>query len=86
MCAWLDIPLSIVLVCRYFTQGVPVVLFTSLPLCLLGAWQTPSSSGRGLAVLGVWAVLVHSLLAHKEFRFIMPVLPIASVLSGEVLL
>ena len=28
-------------------------------------------------------IVAHSLLAHKEFRFIMPILPIASVLAGK---
>ena len=27
--------------------------------------------------------MAHSLLAHKEFRFIMPTLPIASILAGK---
>lgn len=72
--------------CRYLTQGVPVVLCTSLvPLCLLlGPCLMPSASVGGLMLLGGWVVLAHSLLAHKEFRFIMPVLPLASVLSGEI--
>ena len=30
-------------------------------------------------------VVAHSLLAHKEFRFIMPVVPIASILAGEII-
>ena len=34
-------------------------------------------------LLGGWVVLAHSLLAHKEFRFIMQVVPLASVLAGE---
>lgn len=73
------------LYCRYLTQGVPVVLGTSLlPLSLLLGTCLPSTrSVQGLMLLGGWVVLVHSLLAHKEFRFIMPVVPLSSVLAGE---
>ena len=34
-------------------------------------------------MLGGWVILAHSLLSHKEFRFIMQVIPITSVLAGE---
>ena len=64
------------------------MLGTSLPLLavlLYVCWRDGGGGGGevGMAVLGGWVVLVHSLLAHKEFRFIMQVIPIASVLTGE---
>ncbi len=67
---------------RYFTQGVPVVLFTSLPLVLLGVWQSHGTN-RTLFWLSLWLVGVHSFLGHKEFRFIFAIVPVASVYSGQ---
>ena len=68
--------------CRYVSQGVPAVVFTYIPLCLLGLLLAPPS-GWGLMALAGWTVLAHSFLVHKEFRFIMSVLPIASLYSGR---
>ena len=67
---------------RYFTQGVPVVVFTSLPLCLLGAWHCPASR-RTPFWLSLLVVAVHSCLGHKEFRFIFSIVPIGSVYAGN---
>ena len=32
--------------------------------------------------LGVWLIFVHSLLKHKEFRFVYPLLPLAATYVG----
>jgi phosphatidylinositol glycan class B len=69
----------------YITQGVPVVLSTSLPTLGLLLCLRPAQSVWGLVSLGGWVVVAHSLLAHKENRFIMPVVPIASILAGEII-
>jgi len=67
----------------YATQGVPLVAGTLLWPAAVGV-----SAGRGvpavrwLAGLAVWAVAAYSLLAHKEFRFIHPVVPLVAVLGG----
>ena len=42
-------------------------------------------SDSSLGRIGIWIIFVYSLLAHKEFRFIMPVLPILVVYSGLAL-
>ena len=67
---------------RYFTQDAPSLLFTSLPLCLLGAWQSPRATLTPFWV-AVWNLIVLSCLGHKEHRFLLPVLPIASLYAGE---
>ena len=54
----------------YFTQGFPVVAGTLLPVMALGAhrhWRR----GAWLILLAFWCVCYHSLLAHKEFRFVL---------------
>ncbi len=35
-----------------------------------------------LALTGIWILVVYSFMAHKEFRFIYPILPIIMVYSG----
>jgi phosphatidylinositol glycan class B len=47
------------------------------PLALLGAWQAPALA---LSVLGY--LLAHSLIPHKELRFLVPALPLGCVLVG----
>lgn len=68
--------------CRYFTQDAPSLLFTFLPLCLLGVWQS-SHSTRTPFWMALWNIAVLSCLGHKEHRFLLPVLPIASLYAGE---
>ena len=70
----------------YLTEGVPVVVGTALPLLVILPYIHWRNGGRGvvsLTVLGGWVILAHSLLSHKEFRFIMQVIPITSVLADE---
>ena len=60
---------------RYFTWARGNLLHISpfvLPLLLLGAFREPS-----LAFIAFLGVLGHSFIAHKEYRFIWPVLPLA---------
>ncbi|PIK52104.1 putative GPI mannosyltransferase 3 [Apostichopus japonicus] len=68
----------------YITQGLPAILGPHLPLVVLG--------GRGdarrllpLVLLVLWVVLSYSFLSHKEFRFILPVLPICMLFCGSFL-
>ena len=58
---------------------------TALPLLVILPYIRWRNGGRGvvsLIMLGGWVILVHSLLSHKEFRFIMQVIPITLVLAG----
>ncbi|XP_012971538.1 GPI mannosyltransferase 3 [Mesocricetus auratus] len=65
----------------YFSQGFPVVLGTHLPFFIHGCFLAP----RRLHILlltVLWTLLVYSMLGHKEFRFIYPVLPFCMVFCG----
>ena len=63
-------------------QGIPVVGTTLLPLAMLGI--ASSSKHVRLLLVGPCVVLVAalSLSAHKEYRFILPVLPVMAALAG----
>ncbi|KAK9097974.1 hypothetical protein Syun_025019 [Stephania yunnanensis] len=63
----------------YLTQGFPVMLFTFLPFCIVGIFQSKRWKLFGLMA---WVIGLYSLLGHKEFRFVLPVLPIALMFSG----
>uniref|UniRef100_A0A5B6YXW7 Mannosyltransferase n=1 Tax=Davidia involucrata TaxID=16924 RepID=A0A5B6YXW7_DAVIN len=63
----------------YFTQGFSVMLFTFLPFSVAGIILSKQWKLSGLIV---WVLGLYSLLGHKEFRFVLPVLPIALMFSG----
>ncbi|XP_051484770.1 GPI mannosyltransferase 3 isoform X2 [Apus apus] len=65
----------------YFTQGLPVILGTHLPFFIHGCVLAPKRY-RIFLVAVIWTVLVYSMLSHKEFRFIYPVLPFCMVFCG----
>ena len=67
---------------RYFTECAPAITFTLLPLFLLGVWFS-SPAQRVFFYVGVWLLVSYSILGHKELRYIMALLPIASVYAGE---
>lgn len=84
----------------YFTEGLPLLLTTSLPFAAWGLYQalfgTATSIGatsgntpkltailRPLALTVLVFVTLMSLIAHKEVRFIYPLLPILNVLAGS---
>jgi len=63
----------------YITVGIPVVLGCHLIPFLLGAFRTLTqirhSIERVLLLVIVWTVAILSLVPHKEFRFLLPLLP-----------
>ncbi|TRY90141.1 hypothetical protein DNTS_033334 [Danionella cerebrum] len=65
----------------YLSQGLPVVIGPHLPLVLHG-FLTSTRKHTLLLLTVVWTTGVYSLLAHKEFRFVYPVLPFCMVFSG----
>uniref|UniRef100_A0A3Q2FPT4 Mannosyltransferase n=1 Tax=Cyprinodon variegatus TaxID=28743 RepID=A0A3Q2FPT4_CYPVA len=65
----------------YFTQGFPVVIGPHLPFFLHGC-SLAFRKYRILLVTVLWTVAVYSLLPHKEFRFIYPVLPFCMIFCG----
>ncbi|XP_045863329.1 GPI mannosyltransferase 3 isoform X2 [Meles meles] len=65
----------------YFSQGFPAILGTHLPFFIHGCFLAPKRY-RILLVTVLWTLLVYSMLSHKEFRFIYPVLPFCMVFCG----
>ncbi|CAN4084330.1 unnamed protein product [Withania somnifera] len=63
----------------YFSQGFTVMVFTFLPFTLAGIFKSKQWKLSGLIA---WSLSVYSLLGHKEFRFVLPVLPIALMFAG----
>ncbi|KAM6425892.1 GPI mannosyltransferase 3 isoform 2-T2 [Liasis olivaceus] len=68
----------------YFTQGLPVVLGPHLPFFLHGCFNAPRKH-RVFLVVVLWTVAAYSILRHKEFRFIYPILPICMLFCGHSL-
>ncbi|XP_035381667.1 GPI mannosyltransferase 3 isoform X1 [Electrophorus electricus] len=65
----------------YLTQGFVAVIGPHLPVFLHGCSLT-STRHRVLLITIIWTLLVYSFLAHKEFRFIYPVLPFCMIFCG----
>ncbi|CAN0840275.1 Mannosyltransferase APTG1 [Linum grandiflorum] len=63
----------------YFSQGFSVMLFTFLPFSIAGIIKSRYWKLSGLVA---WVLTLYSILGHKEFRFVLPVLPIALMFSG----
>ncbi|XP_047321722.1 mannosyltransferase APTG1 [Impatiens glandulifera] len=63
----------------YFTQGFSVMVFTFLPFSIAGIIGSKEWKLSGLIA---WVIGLYSVLGHKEFRFVLPVLPIALMFSG----
>eukprot|EP01104_Vermistella_antarctica_P003346 TRINITY_DN13515_c0_g1_i1.p1 TRINITY_DN13515_c0_g1~~TRINITY_DN13515_c0_g1_i1.p1 ORF type:complete len:762 (+),score=167.97 TRINITY_DN13515_c0_g1_i1:160-2445(+) len=67
----------------YLSQGFTgVVLFSFLPLFLIGLLV---SRWNFMAVVIAWSLFVYSLQPHKEFRFVLPLLPPALIYCGAAL-
>ncbi|XWS35740.1 hypothetical protein CRYUN_Cryun20dG0022100 [Craigia yunnanensis] len=63
----------------YFTQGFSVMVFSFLPFCVAGIIKSRYWKLSGLIL---WVLGLYSILGHKEFRFVLPVLPISLIFSG----
>lgn len=75
----------------YFTQGIPVILTTLLPLAIFGIHRSrdcyfsnnvAAPARRTLCNVVAWVLLVYSLLSHKEFRFVYPIVPILLIFAA----
>ena len=68
----------------YLTEALPATLTLLLPLAgwALWMWRDEAVVWLMCGVVG-WSVLVHSLNAHKEYRFLLPVLPLVCLLAGR---
>lgn len=73
----------------YLSQGIPLLCFTALPFTIQGMMETIFSSGptkvKRMTGLVFWTVSVYSLVGHKEWRFIHPLLPMLHILAAITL-
>lgn len=68
----------------YLTEALPVTLTLLLPLAGWAVWQWRREAVVWwMAGVVGWSVLVHSFNAHKEYRFLLPVLPLVCLLAGR---
>jgi phosphatidylinositol glycan class B len=72
----------------YISQGLPLMLFTFIPLTLYGLYRhsdttTTPTTTRAMAQLVGWVVMVYSLLSHKEFRFLYPIFPLLMIFTAH---
>ncbi|EGG23229.1 putative transmembrane protein [Cavenderia fasciculata] len=70
----------------FFTQGFPTIAYTTLPIFILSYYQLYKKGDTQrlhLANVAWFTIFFYSLLAHKEFRFIMPILPIVMIYAGH---
>lgn len=65
----------------YLSQGFPAVIFPALPVFVLGATVAPAGARELLRLMG-WTVAMLSTAPHKEFRFLMPLLPVACMFAA----
>ncbi|XP_060780195.1 GPI mannosyltransferase 3 isoform X1 [Neoarius graeffei] len=68
----------------YLTQGFLVVIGPHLPFFLHGC-TLAAKRHRVLLLSMAWTLTAYSFLAHKEFRFIYPVLPFCMIFCGTSL-
>lgn len=77
----------------YLSQGITQLTMTFLPFALIGLYKSTTSSDPGATALQsntlrtlsftvVTTVTALSLVAHKEVRFILPLLPILHILAA----
>ncbi|KAJ3372567.1 hypothetical protein HDU91_003265 [Kappamyces sp. JEL0680] len=69
----------------YFSQAIPLVLFTSLPFCLYGAYRVKHAHKRQLAWMCLVIAAALSFQGHKEFRFLLPLLAPMQIYTGRSL-
>lgn len=63
----------------YFFQAIPILLLNYLPFFIYGILKSPFSNLKGLLLT---YVLVFTMIPHKEFRFIYPIMPILLIYSA----
>ncbi|OAD01713.1 glycosyltransferase family 22 protein, partial [Mucor lusitanicus CBS 277.49] len=70
----------------YVSQGIPFIFTTFLPLIGFGLYRiytTPMFNRiKSLLYLSMWVVTIYSLLPHKEFRFIYPIVPLILMIAA----
>jgi hypothetical protein len=67
----------------YFSAGIPALVGMLLPLLTADLFSTWTHGRRNLWITCMCSVILHSYSEHKEFRFLLPLLPMFCLLSGE---
>ncbi|SMY29379.1 unnamed protein product [Zymoseptoria tritici ST99CH_1A5] len=81
----------------YFTEGLPLLLTTALPFAAYGTWHSLQHRNRDAMSTQAWqsnvkfifafavifTVLTLSTIAHKEMRFLYPLLPMLHILAAR---
>ena len=69
----------------YISQGLPTIIGPGLALpALIGVASLRTSvNDRPLLYIIVVIITVYSTQPHKEFRFVLPVLPLVAVIAGR---
>ncbi|KIL00916.1 glycosyltransferase family 22 protein [Paxillus rubicundulus Ve08.2h10] len=68
----------------YLSQALPILCTTTLPFVLHGLWLAFREDEAKLRILAGcigWTVFVYSLMGHKEWRFLHPLLPIMHIFA-----
>lgn len=70
----------------YFSQAIPFLLMTQLPFAWHGLWIIGGNKAMTVLkwVMGT-TIAMYSLLGHKEFRFLHPLLPILHLFVAQSL-
>lgn len=66
----------------YFSQGFPAITATLLPFIIGGLWL---SQKVDYFIPVMWIITIFSFLSHKEFRFLLPILPLSLMYAGYAL-
>ncbi|KZS96324.1 glycosyltransferase family 22 protein [Sistotremastrum niveocremeum HHB9708] len=72
----------------YIVQALPILCNTSLPFALQGTFSALRGNHmamKRMAMLVIWTIFTYSLIGHKEWRFLHPILPLLHVLSAKAI-
>ncbi|KIL69962.1 glycosyltransferase family 22 protein [Amanita muscaria Koide BX008] len=73
----------------YFSQALPMLCTTALPFVFHGIWRATRSKKavalHTMTQLVFWTIGIYSLMGHKEWRFIHPILPLLHLFAARSL-
>lgn len=72
----------------YLSQGLPILINAYLPFFVLGSWSVMKYGlihQKSLVRLVLWTITIYSLLGHKEWRFLHPILPISLIICSKAI-
>ena len=67
----------------YLIDGLPAACGPSLPLIAIGVWKALKGPQRDMLWVILGNVVLLSLTAHKEHRFLLPIAPLLSLFAGR---